>query len=138
MRRTRFFTALVACAFLTALLHADCTADQDKRSSKPSGLLITDFTISDTRTLSSDELARITRELTGSCFDEDSEEMEERVRALFQDRGYIEATVKNLRIRPSDPLAVPKPVSLEAEVAEGRRFKVAKIEFVGNHVFSAS
>jgi outer membrane protein assembly factor BamA len=100
--------------------------------------LITDFSISGTHALSSEELARITSELTGSCFDEDTEELTERIRGLFQDRGYMEATIKNVHIRPGDPLAMPKPVSLEAEVVEGRRFKAAAIEFAGNHAFSMS
>ncbi len=138
MRRSRFFTALLACAFLPTFLHADCTGDHDNRSSKTSGLLITDFSITGTHALSSEELARITSELTGSCYDEDTEELTERIQALFQDRGYMETTVKNVYIRPSDPLAIPKPVSLEAEVVEGRQFKVAGIEFVGNHAFSTS
>ena len=50
----------------------------------------------------------------------------------------MEAVVKNLRIKESDPLALPKPVSLEAEIIEGRRFRVGEIKFVGNHVFSTS
>ena len=77
MRRTRFFTALLTFVSLTAFLCADCTKDQDHRSSKNAGFLITDFTISGTQTLSSDELATITNELIGSCFDENSEELEE-------------------------------------------------------------
>jgi outer membrane protein assembly factor BamA len=138
MRRTRLLTTLLACVVLITSLHANCTRDQDKHSSKTSSLLITDFTISGTQTIDSAELARITSQLTGDCFDENPEELEERVRALFKDRGYMDAVVKNLRIKPGDPLALPKPVSLEAEVIEGQRFTVAEIKFVGNHVFSTS
>jgi outer membrane protein assembly factor BamA len=138
MHRSRVFTALLACALLPAFLHADCPSDHDNRFRKAYGLLITDFSISGTHALSSEELLGITSQLTGYCFDEDTEELSERIRALFQDQGYMEATVKNLHIKPGDPLAIPKPVSLDAEVVEGRRFKVAKIEFVGNHVFDVS
>jgi hypothetical protein len=38
-------------------------------------------------------------------------ELEDRVRALFQDRGYFHAIVKEVRIKPSDPLVLPKPVT---------------------------
>ena len=138
MRRIRSFAALLVFAFLPTFLHAECTGDHDQRSNKASGLLITGFSISGTHTLSSEELARITSELTGSCFDENTEELTERIEALFKNRGYMETMVKNVYIRPNDPLAIPKPVSLEAEVVEGRRFKVAAIEFVGNHAFSTS
>ncbi len=136
MRRTRFFTALLIFVFLTAFLRADCTKDQDHRSSKNAGFLISDFTISGTQTLSSDELAKITNELIGSCFDENSGELEERVRALFNNRGYLTLEVKSLRVKPIDPIAVPKPVMLEADVLEGPRFRLAEINFTGDHAFT--
>lgn len=136
MRRNLRLAALVACVFLTPFLRADCTKDQDHRSNKNSGLVITDFIISGTQSLSSDELAAITSELVGCCFDEDSEELGERVRALFQNRGYFGVEVKSVRIKPSDPIAVPKPAILEAEVLEGQRYRLAEIGFGGNHAFS--
>jgi outer membrane protein assembly factor BamA len=138
MRRNQLLTLLFAHFFAAALLHADCAKDQDHRSSTNSGLLVTDFTISGTQTLSSSDLSRITNKLTGSCFNEDSEELEERVRALFQDRGYFGVKVKSLRIKPSDVLAIPKPVTLEAEVVEGPRYRTAGVKFTGNHAFSAA
>jgi outer membrane protein assembly factor BamA len=137
MRRTRFFTALLGCVILTPFLRADCTKDQDHRSNKRGGVLITNFTINGTQSLDSDELAAITAELTGSCFDEDSEELGERVRALFQNHGYFGVEVKNLHIKPSDPIAVPKPATLEAEVLEGARYRLAEIKFTGNNAFTA-
>jgi outer membrane protein assembly factor BamA len=134
----RLFTVLAVGLFLTEFLHADCEKDRDHRSSKNSGLLITDFTISGTQTLSSAELARIAGKLTGSCFDENSEELQERVRELFQERGYFGAVVKNLRIKPEDPLGIPKPATLEAEVSEGPRYKLAEVKFTDQHAFSAT
>jgi outer membrane protein assembly factor BamA len=137
MRRTRFFRALLTFVFLTAFLRADCAKDQDHRSSKNSGVLITDFTISGTQTLSSDELANITNELIGSCFDENSEELDERVQALFKNRGYLIMEVKSLRVKLIDPTGVPKPATLEADVLEGPRFRLAEINFTGDHAFAA-
>ena len=90
MGRNRFFAAVLACFVLSTLLHANCTSDQDKRSDKTFGLLITDFTISVTQTIDSAELARITSQLAGDCFDDNPAELEERVGALFKDRGYME------------------------------------------------
>jgi hypothetical protein len=66
MRSYRLFIAVVSCAFLTAFLRADCANDQDHRSSKTSGLPITDFTISGTQTLSSDEIANLHGKQTGA------------------------------------------------------------------------
>ncbi len=135
-RKDEFFSVLLALALLTHVLQAQCV--QDNRSSKTSGLMIAELTITGTQSLNSTELARLTRKLTGSCVDENQEELGERLRALFQDEGYFQAEVQNVHIKVNDPLALPKPVTVEVEVKEGRRFKVGGIKFVGNHVFSAS
>jgi outer membrane protein assembly factor BamA len=118
-------------------LVARAQCSKDHRDDPKGGILVTDVTISGTRSLSATELARITGELTGNCFNDDSEEIGERVRALFQDRGYFLVEVKSTKLKPGDPLAIPKPVTLEAEVAEGPKFKVGEITFVKNHAFSA-
>lgn len=136
--RNRLLMALAACVLLTPSLHADCATDHDFRSDKNSGVLIADFTITGTQTLSSAEVAGMAIKLTGSCFDENSEEIEQRARALFQDRGYFGVEVKSARIKPSDQLAIPKPATLEAEVLEGPRYKLGEIKFVGNQAFSAA
>src|SRR4029077_2701149 len=127
------FVAIFGLGGLSAC--AECV--NDHRSNKNAGILITDLTISRTQTISSYALARITGNMIGSCFDEDSDEMEERVRASFQDRGYFKVEVKNLRFKPRDQLSVPKPVALEGEVSEGARYKLAEITFVENHAFSS-
>ena len=118
-----------------AFLLAECA--NDHRSSKNAGVLITDFTITGTRTIGATELANITSDFIGSCFDEGSEELEERIRASFQDRGYFAVEVKSLGFKPSDALGVPKPLTLEAEVSDGLQYKLAEITFVENHAFSA-
>jgi len=128
---TLFFALFLSATFLSA----ECV--NDYRSNKNAGILITDFTITGTQTISATDLARITSDMIGSCFDEHSEEMEERVRASFQDRGYFKVEVKNLRFKPRDQLSVPKPVALEGEVSEGARYKLAEITFVENHAFSS-
>jgi outer membrane protein assembly factor BamA len=128
---TLFVTVLLSASFLPA----QCV--NDHRSNKKAGILITDFTITGTQTISATDLARITGDMIGSCFDEDSDDMEERVRASFQDRGYFKVEVKSLSFKPRDPLGVPKPVTLEGEVSEGARYKLAEITFVENHAFSS-
>jgi outer membrane protein assembly factor BamA len=138
VRRDPLFAGFALGVFLTTLLHADCRKNDDHRSNKNSGLLITDFIISGTQKLSSAELTRLEGHLTGSCFDENLEELEERVRALFQDRGYFGVVVKSFRVKPGDPLLLPKPVTLEVEVLEGTRYRLAEITFTGNHTFSAA
>jgi outer membrane protein assembly factor BamA len=135
MMRLTPWTLFFALFFSAAFLPAECV--NDYRFNKNAGIVITDFTITGTQTISATDLARITGDMIGSCFDEDSEEMEERVRASFQDRGYFKVEVKNLRFKPRDPLSVPKPVTLEGEVSEGARYKLAEITFVENHVFSS-
>jgi outer membrane protein assembly factor BamA len=70
-------------------------------------------------------------------FNDDSEEIETRVRALFQDRGYFKAEVKNVSLKADDPLGSPKPVTMIAEVDEGELYKLNQITFLENHAFSA-
>ena len=126
-------TLLLALLFSASFLVAQCTTDN--RKNKNSGVLITDFTITGTQTISATDLERITSDMIGSCYDEDSEEMEQRLRAAFQDRGYFQAEVKSLRFKPRDPLGVPKPVALEGEVSEGPQYRLAEVSFVNNHAF---
>ncbi|HEV3511805.1 MAG TPA: POTRA domain-containing protein [Candidatus Sulfotelmatobacter sp.] len=135
MMRRRRIRGLLAFLLCAPFLSADCA--QDHRSNKNAGILVTDFTITGTQAVSATEMARITSDLTGSCFDEDPEEMSERIRALFQDRGYFSVEVKHVGFKPGDPLGVPKPVTMEADVSEGPIYKLADITFLGNHAFSA-
>jgi len=132
MRRNGWFVVLPAL-LLTPFLHAGCAPDH--RSNKNSGWFIADFAITGTQTLNSTELSKIKSKLTGSCVDEDSDQLEQRVRMLFQDRGYFLVEVKSLSTKPMDPLAVPKPVTVEAEVLEGPRCRLADIRFEGNRAF---
>jgi outer membrane protein insertion porin family len=120
--------------FSTSLLPAQCA--NDHRDKKNAGILISDFNITGTQTISTTDLARITGDMIGSCYDEDSEEMEERLRASFQDRGYFQVEVKSLRFKPRDPLGVPKPVTLEGDVSEGPQYRLGQVSFVKNHAFS--
>jgi outer membrane protein assembly factor BamA len=126
-------TSLAVLILSASLLSAQCA--NDRRQNKNAGILVTDFTITGTQTISATDLARITSNMIGSCYDEDSEEMEERLRAAFQDRGYFKAEVKSLRFKPRDPLGIPKPVTLEGDVSEGPQYKLADVSFANNHAF---
>ena len=134
MLNRRTFLPFVAILF-SIFVRGDCL--KDYRSSQNSGVLISDLTITGTRTLSSNVLNAMASQLVGSCFNDDSDELGDRVRALFQDRGYFAAEVKSIRIKPSDPLTVPKPVVLEVEILEGTRYRLREIKIIGNHAFSA-
>src|SRR3984957_356094 len=128
--------ALFVTLFLSpSFLLAECV--NDHRSNKKAGILITDFTITGTQTIAATEPARITSDFIGSCFDENSEELEDWIRASFQERGYFAAKVSSLGFKPRDPLGVPKPMTLEAEISDGPQYKLADIMFVENHAFSS-
>jgi len=135
MTRSRPIRILLAFVLCAPFLSAQCA--QDHRSNKNAGILVTDFTITGTQAVSATEMARITSDLTGACFDEDLEEMGERIRALFQDRGYFSVEVKHIGLKPGDPLGIPKPATLEADVSEGPIYKLADITFLDNHAFSS-
>ena len=55
-----------------------------------------------------------------------------RIRELFQNRGYFAVIVKSLNIDSLDPLGLPKPVVLDADVQEARLFRLGAIRFSGN------
>src|SRR2546425_237713 len=137
MRWSPFLILLLLFAF-SSTVPADCIRKHDYRSNKNSGVLVTDLIISGTQSLSSDALNRIRGQMIGGCYDEDSDELQERIRALFQNRGYFTVVVKGLKIKPLDTLGVPKPVVLDADVQEGTLFRLGEIKFTGNHAFSAA
>lgn len=133
--RVRAAVGLVSLGLfcLTGWMQGEC--GKDHRENKNAGILLTDLTVTGTRTMSDTDLAGITGELIGQCFDEDVEEMGERVRALFQDRGYFTVEVKNVRLKAVDPLGIPRPATMEAEVAEGVQYKLGEITFAGYRAF---
>lgn len=133
--RSQWVRLFLALACLSLMARAQC--GKDHRENKKGGILVTDVTIVGTQTIGATELAGMTGELTGDCFDDDSDEMGERVRALFQDRGYFTVEVKSVKFKPGDPLGIPKPVTMEAEVAEGPKFRVGEITFSGYRAFTA-
>ena len=133
--RSQWVRLLLGLACLSLSARTQC--GKDHREKPTGGILVTDFTITGTQTVSATELARMTGELTGNCFEDDSDEMGERVRYLFQNRGYFMAEVKSVKLKAVDPLGIPKPVTMEADVVEGPKFKVGEISFLGYRAFSA-
>ena len=133
--RSRWVHVLLGLACLGLIARAQC--GKDNREDKKGGILVTDFAITGTQTVSATELAGITGEVAGNCFNDDSDEMGQRVRALFQDRGYFLAEVKSVKLKPADPLEIPKPVTMEADVVEGSKFRIGEISFGGFRAFGA-
>lgn len=130
----RLFWIVCICCALTGSMAGQCA--QDHRTNKKAGIVVNDLAIDGPTTLTSDELAEIKAELTGSCFDEAPDDLGVQLRALFQNRGYFAVEVKAVHLKASDPLGVPKPVLMEAEVTEGPRYKLGEIAFVNNHAFT--
>jgi hypothetical protein len=106
----------------------------DRRTDPNAGVLISEV-IFEGPTISSSELSTVKSQLAGACFDEQSEVIEQYVHDAFADRGFAQAEV-NVTLKASDALAVPKPVTLKADVTEGPRFHMGEIRFVDNHAFS--
>ncbi len=109
----------------------------DSQSRDGRKIVVESFVILGTRTVDSVELADITNSIAGSTFTDDSEELQARIRAQFQDRGYYQAEIRHLDINAIDPLASPQTVRMEAEVSEGPRCRLTRIEFTDNHAFSS-
>jgi outer membrane protein assembly factor BamA len=107
-------------------------------SSNSDHIVIQELVITGVRTLASSQLADIEHTLTALEMRRDDEELQERLRNAFQERGYFDANVKSVEIKPLDPLARPTPVRVETEVDEGPRYKLAGFKFLNNHVISAA
>ncbi len=124
-------------AILAVCFPAICQTSQADASSSPNQILVEEVAISGTTTLDSQQLNEITSGLTGRRMGDDEKEVTVHIRDAFGQRGYLLADVTNVKIRPFDPLARPKRVRLEADVAEGPRCKILEIAFSGNRSVSA-
>jgi hypothetical protein len=107
----------------------------DHRTDPKAGVLVSEVILEGT-TVGSGELSTIKSQIEGACFDEQSDVMEEVIQAAFSDLGFAQASVENVTLKASDTLAVPKPVTVKADITEGPRFRVGAIRFTGDHAFS--
>ena len=94
-------------------------AQSQRPSTDGREILVDSFVISGTRAIDSALLAEITRSISGSEFEDDPDEMQERVRDQFLNHGYFQVEINKFDIKVIDPLASPKLVRLEADVNEG-------------------
>ena len=107
----------------------------DLRTDPKAGLVVSEV-ILEGITVGSDELSTIKSRIEGGCFDEHSDSIEEVLHAAFSDLGFAQASVENVTLKASDTLAVPKPVTVKADITDGPRFRVGTISFTGSHAFS--
>lgn len=129
------FLILLLCV---PVLRAQCVSSQDYRSKKEGGIVISRAVLSGTRALSSDELAQIRAGISGSCLDDDGEDLSSLLEDQFRQRGYFDVKVANLKVDAIDPLAIPRTVEVKADIAEGPAYRLAAIDFSGNRVFPAA
>jgi outer membrane protein assembly factor BamA len=123
-----------------SLLFVFCQSGLAQTKAQSSGerkIVVESFVVSGTQSVDTAELAEITNNIAGSIFNDDAEELQERIRLQFQDHGYFKVEIQKLDIKVIDPLTSPKPVRLEAEVSEGPRCRLSGIEFTGNHALSS-
>jgi outer membrane translocation and assembly module TamA len=109
---------------------------RDHRTDPKAGVLISEIVLEGPTASSSGELTAIKNQIAGSCFDEKIDFIGQMLQNAFSDHGFAQADVENVTLEASDSLALPKPVTLKAEVTEGPRFRMGEIKFVGNHTFS--
>lgn len=126
-----------------AVLLIACTVFAQAQSNKPKPprssdrIVSQEIVISGTSTLSTEQLYEISSKLTAVSMRDDDQEVEERIKYQFQQVGYFDAEVTNVKVTPLDPLAKKKPVRIEAEVSEGPLFHLAELKFSGNTAYSA-
>jgi outer membrane protein assembly factor BamA len=122
---------------LSLLIFSNFAFAQTQSTPSQAKISVESYSISGTTSIASAELADITNVFAGSTFNDDTEEMKERLRAELQDHGFFTAKVKKLDITAIDPLGSPKLVRIAAEIEEGERSHLSGIEFVGNRAISS-
>jgi len=126
-------------AVVVVLAFALCAVCQSAKSKGPKSdgdIVVQEIVISGTTTLNSEQLNDISDSLTSMTMANDTELPGEYLKHEFQQRGYFDAEVTNLKVIPLDPLAKKKPVRIEAEVDEGPLFHLAEIKFTGNNTLT--
>jgi len=128
---------IIVSAFLFLVFQGSVAQIKTDSSGGPE-VLVESFVISGTQSIDSAELAEITSSIAGSKFADDADELEERIKAQFQDHGYFAVIIQKLDVKTLDPIASPKPVRLEAQITEGPHYRLSGIEFTGNHALSST
>ena len=130
--------AVIALSVLASMpIHSQCDQKQDHRSNKNSGILIDQIVVTGTQAIDSAGLSGINATLVNACFDENKDDISRQLLMEFQERGYLVAKVNSVSVKALDPLAVPKPVKVEAEVVEGPIYRISEIQFEGNRAFTS-
>jgi len=124
---------------MVVLAFALCAMGQSAKSKRPKSegeIVVQEIVISGTSTLTSEEVSDINNSLTSKTMGDDDEVVEAYITYEFQQRGYFDAEVTNLKVVALDPLAKKKPVRIEAEVDEGPLYHLSQFKFTGNTAFS--
>jgi len=116
-----------------------CATGQSRRPKGPRSdnkIVVQEIVISGTSTLTSEQLSDISNTLTSKTMGDDDDVVEACITYEFQQRGFFDANVTNLKVVALDPLAKKKPVRVDAEVDEGPLYHLAEIRFTGNKSLS--
>ncbi len=96
---------------IIVLALALCTVGQSAKYKRPPGngkIVAQEVVLSGTTTLNSTQLTDISNALSSVTMHDDDQEVEERIKYQFQQHGYFDAEVTNLKVIPLDPLAKKK------------------------------
>ena len=116
-----------------------CAVGQNGKSKGPKSdgqIVVQEILISGTSTLTSEQLSDISNSLTSKTMRDDEEVVDAYIHYEFQQRGYFDVEIANLKVITLDPLAKKKAVRVEAEVDEGPLYHLAEFKFTGNETFS--
>ena len=99
----RHLVASTIVIFAALFISCQCSlAKINGRSAEGRKILVETFVISGTRGVDSAEMAEITNSMAGSTFNDDSEELQERIAAQFQDHGYRIASTYTVATNKKD------------------------------------
>ena len=128
----------VAIAVVVLAICAQAQAEKAKRPRVDGEIVAQEVVLSGTTTLNSTQLSEISNVLSSVTMHDSDDEVEERIKWEFMQRGYFDAQVTGLKVVALDPLAKKKPVKIEAQVSEGPLFHLAELRFKGNEAFRSA
>ena len=127
----------VATAVVVLAICAQAQTEKAKRPRVDGEIVAQEVVLSGTTTMNSAQLSEISNVLSSVTMHDSEDEVEERIKWEFMQRGYFDADVTGLNVVALDPLAKKKPVKIEAQVSEGPLFHLAELRFKGNKAFSS-
>jgi outer membrane protein insertion porin family len=128
------FSAAAQCRCPNDPIPPDVIQLRDEIAAPPPSFVVRELHLVNVIHATVDEQRQIETSLAGICITETGNlnELSERIRDTFQQRGFFKAQISALTTEAPDSSVDPPTVSVAARVDEGLRYRLKGITFTGN------